>query len=153
MDSCCSHLFCHRNELLLEPCFHLEPVFKTVSRIKFNAVGQSAGFAPGYLVAWASVLGTVSCHRRFGDSIGGKAHRHTPRRLQIEGSSSSNTNTSANVLLGEVQAVLQLSMKGRCLCSTHPILVRLHSCLLPFTRLLELAATLMSRMHGITELL
>ena len=25
MDSCCSHLFCHRNELLLEPCFQLGP--------------------------------------------------------------------------------------------------------------------------------
>ena len=103
----------------------------TVSRIKFNAVGQSAGIAPGYLVAWASVLGTVSCHRRFGNSIGGKAHRHIPRRSQIEVSSSSNTNTSANVLLGEVQAVLQLSMQGGCLCSIHPTLVRLYACLLP----------------------
>ena len=132
MDSCCSHLFCHRNELLLEPCFHLESIFTTVSRIKFNAVGQSAGIAPGYLVAWASVLGTVSCHRRFGNSIGGKAHRRTPRRSQIEGFSSSNTNTSANVPLGEVQADLQMSMQGECLCSTHPTLACLHSCSLLF---------------------
>ena len=26
-------------------------------------LAKSAGVAPGYLVAWASVLGTVSCHR------------------------------------------------------------------------------------------
>ena len=112
-------------ELLLEPCFQLGHSH-TATCVKFHCRWPICWRCPRLPGRLGQCLGTVPCHRRFGNSIGGKAHRHPPRRSQIAGFPSSNTNTSANVLLGEVQAVLQLSMKGGCLCS-HPTQVRLHS--------------------------
>ena len=147
-----SHLFWHRNELILVSCFQLVPYSPLHHASSSSAVAKSAGIAPGYLVAWASVLGTVSCHRRFGNSIGGKAHRRTPRRSQMEG--------PLPVIRAPRPMCPWAKSKQicRCPCKADACVVLIQHWLVCIpvpccsSRLLGLATTFLSKMRGITEL-
>ncbi len=117
-----------------------------------SACGQIAGVALGYLVAWASALDTVSCHQRFGNSIGGKAHQRTPRRSQIEGPLPALLTPRPMCPWAISKQFCSYPCRAdACVVVTQHWLVctPVPCC---SSRLLELPTTFLGKMHGITEL-
>ena len=60
-------------------------ILPTAPCIKLQCLRPDCWRCPRLSGCLGQCSGTVSCHQRFGNSIGGKAHQRTPRGSKIEG--------------------------------------------------------------------